>query len=154
MNKVKSNQTTYMQKKADVKREWQTVDAKGRVLGQVASEIAVLLMGKHKPTYTPHIESGDYVIVTNAAEVVVTGNKAQNKIYYRYSGFPGGLRQQTFAELLAAHPERVIELAVKRMLPSNRLQKLRLARLKVYAGAQHPHRSQVSSSEVQEASAA
>lgn len=154
MNKVKSNQTTYMQKKADVKRGWQTVDAQGRVLGQVASEIATYLMGKHKPTYTPHIESGDYVIVTNAAQVVITGNKANTKIYYRYSGFPGGLKQQTFAELLAAHPERVIELAVKRMLPDNRLRQARLARLKVYAGAEHPHRSQVTTPEASEASAA
>lgn len=132
-----------MQKKAEVKRSWQVVDAKDRVLGQVASQVATMLMGKHKPTYTPHIDGGDYVIVTNAASVVVTGNKAQGKIYYRYSGFPGGLKQQTFAEVIATHPDRVIEEAVKRMLPANRLRDERMARLKIYAGDQHPHQSQV-----------
>jgi len=142
-HKVKINQTSFMEKKLDVKREWITVDAGGRILGQVASEIAVRLMGKHKATYTPHIESGDYVIVINAAKVVVTGNKAQDKIYYRYSGFPGGLSKQTFAEVIATHPGRVIEEAVKRMVPDNRLRRLRMARLKIYAGGAHPHQSQM-----------
>jgi len=144
MHNIKINQTTYMQKNADAKHDWIMVDAKGRILGQVASEVAVKLMGKHKPTYTPHIDAGDYVVIVNAAEVAVTGNKLQNKIYYRYSGFPGGLKKQTLSEVLASHPERVLEEAVKRMLPDNRLRRLRMARLKVYAGSTHPHQSQVS----------
>lgn len=145
MTKAQKNTTSYMQKAAEVKREWHTVDAKGQILGEVASKIAMILMGKNKATYTPHIESGDYVVVTNASQVVVTGNKAHNKIYYRYSGFPGGLKKQTFAELIVSHPDRIIEQAVKRMVPDNRLRALRMARLKIYAGEQHPHHSQIKS---------
>ena len=149
MHTIKSNQTTFMQKKADAKHDWITVDAADRILGQVASDIAMKLMGKNKPTYTPHIDGGDFVIVVNASQIAVSGNKLLNKIYYRYSGFPGGLKQQNLGELLAKHPERVIEEAVKRMLPDNRLRGPRMARLKVYAGAAHPHQSQVKAPSVE-----
>jgi len=141
--KIPSNQFSYNQKAADVKREWVVVDAKGRVLGQVATEVATKLMGKHRPTYTPHNESGDYVIVINAKDVEVTRAKAKNKIYYSYSGYAGGLRKTTFEEMQALHPERIIEKAVYGMLPDNRLRSVRMARLKIYAGADHRHESQV-----------
>lgn len=134
---------TYMQKTAEVTRDWHVVDAKGRVLGQVATEIAVKLIGKHKPTFTPHIDGGDYVVVVNAADVVVTGNKTQDKIYYSYSGFPGGLSKKTFAEVQARRPETIIEKAVYNMLPKNKLRTGRMDRLKVYAGAEHKHQSQL-----------
>lgn len=134
---------TFMQKPADVKRQWHVVDAKGQILGQVATEIAKKLMGKEKVTFSPHVDSGDYVVVTNAKEVVVTGNKATDKLYYSYSGFAGGLRKQTFNEVLAKHPERIIEKAVYNMLPDNSHRRSRMARLKVYEGVEHPHQSQV-----------
>ncbi len=136
-------QKTFIKKPADVTREWHHVDAKGKVLGQVAVEIAKKLLGKHKIDYTPHVDGGDYVVVTNAAEVEVTGKKANNKMYYRHSGYPGGFKSQTFAELLAKFPDRVIELAVTNMLPKNKLRTLRMNRLKVYAGAEHKHESQL-----------
>lgn len=141
--KIPSNQYSYNQKTADVKREWVVVDAKDRILGQVATEVATKLMGKHRPTYTPHNESGDYVIVINAKEVQVTRNKAKNKIYYSYSGYAGGLKKTTFEEMQALHPERIIEKAVYGMLPDNRLRSVRMARLKIYAGTTHRHESQV-----------
>lgn len=134
---------TYVQKPAEVTRTWHTVDAKGRVLGQVASEIAVLLIGKHKPTFTPHVDGGDYVVVINAKEVEVSGNKEQAKRYYSYSGFPGGIRSKTFGEVMARRPEQVIEQAVYNMLPKNKLRPSRVNRLKVYPGAEHPHQSQL-----------
>ncbi len=134
---------TFMQKPADVQREWHVVDAKGRILGQVATEIAVKLLGKNKPTFTPHVDSGDYVIVINASQVEVTGNKATDKIYYTYSGYAGGLKKKTYAEVMAKHPERIIEKAVYNMLPDNTHRSSRMTRLKVYAGAEHPHQSQV-----------
>lgn len=136
-------QTTYMQKPAEVTREWHVVDAQGKILGKLATTIATKLMGKHKPTYTPHVDSGDYVVVVNAAQVEVTRNKAESKLYYSYSGFPGGLKKKNFAELQATHPERIIEKAVYNMLPDNRLRQNRMTRLKVYAGAEHPHNSQI-----------
>jgi large subunit ribosomal protein L13 len=132
-----------MQKTAEVTREWHVVDAKGRVLGQVATEVATKLIGKHKPTFTPHIDGGDYVVVTNAAHIVVTGNKAQDKIYYSYSGFPGGLSKRTFSEVLARRPETIIEKAVYNMLPKNKLRTGRMDRLKVFAEAEHKHQSQL-----------
>jgi large subunit ribosomal protein L13 len=138
---------TYMHRTAQVKRNWHLVDAKGRVLGQVASEIAVKLMGKDKITYTPHIDDGDYVVVINSSEVVVTGRKNERKEYHHHSLFPGGLTTLTFAEMQAKHPGRVIEEAVKNMLPKNRLRKDRMARLKVYATAQHSHQSQLGNKE-------
>ncbi|MFZ5438091.1 MAG: 50S ribosomal protein L13 [Patescibacteria group bacterium] len=137
------NQQTFMQRKEDVTREWHLVDVKGKVLGRVATEIAEKLIGKNKPTYTPHVDGGDYVVVINAKEVAVTGGKEQKKIYYRHSGFPGGLKQRTFEEMIQKNPEEVIFLAVKNMLPKNRLQGERLARLKIYAAAEHKHESQL-----------
>jgi len=148
------NQTTYSQKQAEIKREWIVVDAKGRILGQVATEIATKLMGKHRPTYTPHTESGDYVVVINAKDVEVTRNKAKNKIYYSYSGYAGGLRKTTFEEMQALHPERIIEKAVYGMLPDNRLRSLRMARLKIYQGATHRHESQVPAEKTESTEAA
>lgn len=130
---------TYMQKTAQVQREWHLVDAKGKILGQVATEAATLLIGKHKPTYTPHIDGGDYVVVINASEVEVTGNKEQDKMYYRHSGRPGGFKEENLATLRQRAPQRVIESAVKGMLPKNKLQQPRLLRLKVVAGADHPY---------------
>lgn len=132
-----------MQKASEVVRSWHLVDVSDKVLGVVATEIARKLMGKDKKEYTPHIESGDYVVVINAAQVAVTGNKRDNKMYYRHSNYPGGLRSKTFGELIEQKPEDVITLAVKNMLPKNRLRDVRLARLKVYAGADHKHQSQL-----------
>src|SRR5258708_7265565 len=123
--------TTYMQKSAEVKRTWHLVDAKDKVLGQVATDIAKKLMGKEKVTFTPHIDNGDYVVVINAAEVVVTGRKTERKMYHDHSLFPGGLRSRTFAKLRADAPTEAIERAVHNMLPKNRLRKDRMARLKV-----------------------
>lgn len=128
---------TYMAKPAEIKRTWHLVDAKGRVLGQVAGEAAKYLIGKHKPTYTPHMDSGDYVVVINAAEVVVTRNKANTKVYYSHSGIPGGFKEETFVVAMQKHPERVIEHAVKGMLPKNKLQSPRMNRLKVFVTAEH-----------------
>ena len=136
-------QKTYMQKTAEVSRNWHLVDARGKVLGRVAVEIATKLIGKNKPTYTPHIDAGDYVVVINAADVAVTGNKEQEKVYYRHSNYPGGLRSETLGELKTRLPERVIEKAVYNMLPKNKLRSERMTRLKVYAGAEHKHHSQL-----------
>lgn len=132
-----------MQRTEDVVRAWHVVDAKGRVLGQVAVEVALKLAGKNKPTFTPHTDGGDFVIVINASEVVVTGNKALTKMYASHSSFPGGYKEKSFAELIVAHPEKVITHAVNNMLPNNKLRDRRLARLKVYGGAEHPHAGQV-----------
>ncbi len=130
---------TPMLRKEDVKREWHLYDLKGKVLGRAASEIAQLLMGKHKPNFTPHIDNGDYVVAINAAKIVVTGKKWTDKIYYRHSNYPGGFKQETLAEKMAQNPAKVIELAVKGMLPKNKHQQPRLRRLKVYSGSTHPH---------------
>jgi len=146
-------QTTYMQKSAEVTRNWHIVDVKGQVLGRVATGIATKLMGKHKPTYTPHIDAGDYVVVINAAEIEVTGNKVEDKTYYSYSGYPGGLKKKSFGELQAKYPERIIEKAVYNMLPDNRLRDERMKRLKVYAGSEHPHQSQIAQSTTSESNA-
>lgn len=132
-----------MQKKAEVERQWHLVDVKGLVLGRIATEIAQMLIGKNKPTYTPHIDGGDYVVVINAKEVKVTRNKEQGKVYFTYSGFPGGLREDTFAEMMERHPEEIIVRAVYNMLPKNKLRTERMARLKVYAGSEHKHTSQL-----------
>ncbi|NCN45443.1 MAG: 50S ribosomal protein L13 [Candidatus Pacebacteria bacterium CG10_big_fil_rev_8_21_14_0_10_36_11] len=136
-------QTTFMQRKEDVTREWHLVDVKDKVLGRIATEIAVMLIGKNKPTYTPHTDAGDFVVVINAREVAVTRGKELKKIYYRHTGFPGGLKQRTFEEMIQKNPEEVIRLAVKNMLPKNRLQGERMARLKIYEGAEHKHASQL-----------
>lgn len=130
---------TYMQKPANVQRQWHLIDAKGQVLGQVATQAARLLIGKHKPTFTPHVDGGDYVVVINAAEVAVTGNKEEDKIYYHHTGFPGGLKQENLAKLRGRAPEKIIEQAVKGMLPRNKMHTPRLRRLRVLAGAEHPY---------------
>jgi len=125
-----------------IQRKWHLIDAKDKVLGRLATRIAMLLMGKRKPNYTPHLDQGDFVVVINAEKVKLTGKKLQGKIYYSHSGYPGGLKEKTAEELLKKHPERVIELAVKRMLPKNKLGRKMLKRLKVYAGERHPHQAQ------------
>ena len=137
---------TYSQKTADVVRYWQLVDAQGQILGRMATQIAIKLMGKHRPTFTPHIDSGDYVLVINAALIKVTGQKLSDKIYSRHSGYPGGLSQQTLGQLLADHPEKVVYQAVYNMLPKNRLRSDRMNRLKIYPGVDHPHQSQIGQS--------
>lgn len=134
--------STYMAKKEDVERNWYVFDARGRNLGRLASEIAPYIIGKHKPTYTPHVDSGDYVIVINAAEVNLTGNKWQQKIYRHHSQYPGGLKEKTYEELREENPELIIETAVRGMLPKNKLRDQMVKRLKVYAGADHPHQAQ------------
>ena len=140
---MKNQQKTFIQRKEDVTRQWHLVDVKGKVLGRIATEIAVKLIGKDKPTYTPHTDAGDYVVVINAREVAVTRGKETKKIYYRHSGFPGGLNERTFAEMIEKHPEEVIRLAVVNMLPKNRLRSQRMARLKINAGPEHSHESQL-----------
>lgn len=137
-------QKTYMQKTAEIKREWHLVDAKGQILGRLASEIAQKLIGKNKVTYTPHIDGGDYVVVINAGEIEVTGNKAEDKMYYSHSGFPGGLKSKNFAKLKETFPDRIIEKAVFNMLPKNKLRSERMNRMKVYSGSEHKHESQLS----------
>ena len=134
---------TYNTKASDLKPAWHVIDASGRTLGRLASEVATLLMGKHKPIYTPHLNTGDFVIVLNAAKVRVTGRKAEQKTYYRHSGYPGGLKSVNLARMMQTHPTRVIEHAVKGMLPHNPLGRDMLRRLKVYAGDIHPHEAQV-----------
>src|ERR671923_1549881 len=123
-------------------REWLLIDARGKTLGRLASQIADILRGKRKPEYTPHIDTGDFVVVVNAREVAVTGNKRETKIYYRHSGYPGGLRTRTLEEMLERRPEEVVRKAVKGMLPRNRLGRQQLRKLKVYAGPDHPHAAQ------------
>jgi large subunit ribosomal protein L13 len=123
-------------------REWLLIDARGKTLGRLASQIADILRGKRKPEYTPHIDTGDFVVVVNAREVAVTGNKRETKIYYRHSGHPGGLRTRTLEEMLERRPEEVVRKAVKGMLPRNRLARQQLRKLKVYAGPDHPHEAQ------------
>ena len=133
---------TYTPKPGDVERTWHVVDATDVVLGRLASQVATLLRGKHKPTYAPHADTGDFVVVINAAKVAVTGSKRDDKRAYRHSGYPGGLRSVTIGELLDKRPERVIETAVRGMLPKTRLGRAQLRKLKVYAGAEHPHAAQ------------
>ena len=126
----------------DVQRGWWLIDAEGLTLGRMSTEIARRLRGKHKPTYTPHVDTGDFIIVVNAEKVAVTGNKATDKLYYRHSGRPGGLKTATFREVVAKQPSRVIEIAVKGMLPKNPLGRAMFRKLKVYAGPEHPHAAQ------------
>ena len=133
---------TYSTKPTEIERQWFVVDAQGQTLGRLASEIAKILKGKHKPIYTPHLDTGDFVIVINAEKVHVTGNKMDQKMYYRHSGYPGGLTSITLREQLKRHPTRVIRSAVKGMLPHNRLGRATLKKLKVYAGDAHPHEAQ------------
>jgi large subunit ribosomal protein L13 len=133
---------TYYAKPGEVEREWLLIDATDQVLGRVASVAAQILKGKHKPQYTPHVDTGDFVVVINADKIKVTGAKAADKIYYRHSGYVGGLKSETFTEAMEKHPERVIEHAVKGMLPKNTLGRAMGKKLKVYAGAEHPHAAQ------------
>ncbi|MDY6835805.1 MAG: 50S ribosomal protein L13 [Chloroflexota bacterium] len=134
---------TYSPKASEVKREWHVIDASGMTLGKLAVEVARLLRGKHKTMFSPHFDTGDFVIVINASRVHVTGKKREDKIYYRHSGYPGGLKRTTFGRLAEVHPIRPIEIAVKGMLPHNRLGRTVARRLKVYAGESHPHQSQI-----------
>jgi large subunit ribosomal protein L13 len=133
---------TYSTKPSEIERQWYVVDAEGRTLGRLASEIAKILKGKHKPIYAPHLDTGDYVIVINARKIHVTGRKMDQKMYHRYSGYPGGLTSITLREQLKRHPTRVIRSAVKGMLPHNRLGRSMLKKLKVYADDAHPHEAQ------------
>lgn len=134
--------TTKSAKEQDIQRNWYVVDVQGETLGRVATKIATILRGKHKPLYTPHVDCGDYVVVVNAEKVHVTGQKLTQKTYYRHSGYPGGLKQITLRDQLQKFPERVIESAVKGMLPKNRLGRQMFKKLKVYAGPTHPHEAQ------------
>lgn len=133
---------TVSTKPAEVKREWFVVDAEGKTLGRLATEVARRLRGKHKPEYTPHVDAGDYIVVINAEKVRVTGNKAQDKMYHRHTGYPGGLRSMNFNQLIDHAPERVIQSAVKGMLPKGPLGRAMFTKLKVYAGGSHPHAAQ------------
>ncbi len=133
---------TYMAKPGEQERRWYLIDASGQVLGRLASEIARILRGKDKVAFTPHVDTGDFVIVVNAAKVRLTGRKLSDKIYYRHSGYPGGIKAMTAGEMLARKPEEVISLAVRGMLPRNKLSRRLLKKLKVYAGATHPHAAQ------------
>ena len=133
---------TFVAKPSDRQRDWYVVDAAGQTLGRLATQIADTLRGKRKPTYTPHVDTGDFVIVVNAEKIAVTGNKRSNKLYHRHSGYPGGLRTRTLDQMLSLRPEEVIRLAVKGMMPRNRLARKQLTKLKVYAGPGHPHAAQ------------
>ena len=133
---------TYAVKAGDIERAWWVVDATDQTLGRLASRVASLLQGKHKPTYSPHLDTGDHVVVVNAARIRVTGNKLVDKTYYRHSNYPGGLKAETLAALLKREPEIVIERAVKGMLPQSRLGRAMFGKLKVYPGAEHPHQAQ------------
>ena len=133
---------TFSPKAADIQRQWHVIDASDVVLGRLATHAATLLRGKHKPTFAPHVDTGDFVVIVNAGKVALTGNKRQQKIAYRHSGYPGGIRSNTYAELLAKHPERLVESAVRGMLPKNTLGRNMLRKLKVYAGPDHPHQAQ------------
>jgi large subunit ribosomal protein L13 len=133
---------TFVGKPAEIEREWYVVDAEGQTLGRLASRIAPILKGKHKPIYTPHMDCGDFVVVVNAEKVRVTGRKLDQKMYHRHSGYPGGLTSITLRNQLARHPERVLQAAVKGMLPKNKLGRRMMKKLKVYAGDSHPHQAQ------------
>lgn len=133
---------TPMVKKEELTRRWLVVDANDAVLGRLSARISMILSGKSKPNYTPHVDTGDFVIVVNADAVRLTGRKKENKIYYRYSGYPGGLKRVTAGKLLATHPERLIQYAVKGMLPKTRLGRAMYKKLKVYSGPEHPHAAQ------------
>ena len=133
---------TYSAKPGEITRDWYLVDAEGQTLGRLATQIADRLRGKGKPQFTPHVDTGDFVVVVNAEKIHVSGNKRQDKRYYRHSGYPGGLRSRSFEELQARRPEEVIRLAVKGMMPRNRLARKQITKLKIYAGPEHPHAAQ------------
>ncbi|MFQ5848878.1 MAG: 50S ribosomal protein L13 [Candidatus Methylomirabilales bacterium] len=133
---------TYSAKKGEVERRWHVVDAQGKVLGRLATEVAMVLRGKRKPQFTPHVDTGDFVIVVNAEKVLLTGKKLRQKFYYRASGYPGGLKATAAGDMLKRHPKRVIQHAVRGMLPKNKLGDALCRKLKVYAGEKHPHQAQ------------
>ncbi len=133
---------TYSQKASEIQRDWYVVDASGQVLGRLATQIATLLRGKHKPTYTPHLDGGDFVVVTNAEKIRVTGSKADQKVYYRHTGYPGGLKVTSYKMMREKHPDRILRQAVKGMLPKNRLGRRLMTKLKIYTGPHHPHAAQ------------
>ena len=133
---------TYTPKERDIQREWWVVDAEGKTLGRLATKVASILRGKHKPMFTPHLDVGDYVVVVNAEKVALTGNKADQKTYFRHSGYMGHEKHIPFRRMIERHPDRVIELAIKGMLPKNTLGRHMRRKLKVYAGAEHPHQGQ------------
>jgi large subunit ribosomal protein L13 len=133
---------TYSAKPGEITREWYLVDAEGKTLGRLATQIADMLRGKRKPQFTPHVDTGDFVIVVNAEKIQVTGNKLDQKRYYRHSGYPGGLRSRTLREQLDRRPTEVLRVAVKGMLPKNRLARQQITKLKIYAGPEHPHEAQ------------
>jgi large subunit ribosomal protein L13 len=133
---------TFSPKAGDIQRQWHVIDANDVVLGRLASSVATLLRGKHKPIFAPHVDTGDFVVVVNASQVALTGTKRDTKVAYRHSGYPGGLKRIPYGELLAKRPERAIELAVRGMLPKNKLGRRMLRKLKVYAGPEHPHAAQ------------
>ena len=133
---------TYVAKPSTIEKKWYVVDAKGKTLGRLATVVADTLRGKRKPIYTPNIDTGDFVIVINAEQIVVTGNKPEQKMYYHHSGYPGGLRSESYAKLLARRPEEIVRHSVRGMLPHNKLGRAQLRKLKIYAGAEHPHEAQ------------
>ena len=133
---------TYVTKASDIDREWLVVDATGEILGRLATRIAAMLRGKHKPYYAPNLDTGDFVIVVNGSKISVTGNRLDDKLYRRHTGYPGGLKEITLRRMMEKHPERVIRFAVKGMLPKNKLGRQMLKKLKVYSGAEHPHTAQ------------
>jgi large subunit ribosomal protein L13 len=133
---------TYTPKPGDVQRQWHVIDATDVVLGRLASQVAVLLRGKHKPTFAPHVDTGDFVVIINADKVALTGNKLEQKRAYRHSGYPGGLRSRSYVELLEKHPTKAVEKAVRGMLPKNSIARAQITKLKVYAGPEHPHQAQ------------
>ena len=137
------NRKTYSLSSKDVEVRWHVVDAADRTLGRLATEVSHLLRGKYRPTYTPHMDNGDFVVIINAGKVRVTGSKSRQKIYYRHSGYPGGLTETPYLRMLERHPERIVQAAVKGMIPHNRLGRKILRHLKVYAGSEHPHEAQV-----------
>ena len=133
---------TFTPKPSDIKRKWYVVDARNEILGRLASKVAHILRGKHKPIFAPHVDVGDHVIIINAQKIRVTGRKAQQKRYTRYSGYSGGLKETVYEEMLEKHPERILEHAIKGMLPKNRLGRKMFKKLKIYSGDQHPHTAQ------------
>lgn len=133
---------TWSPKASEIERHWHVVDADGQILGRLATQVATLLRGKHKPTFTPHMDNGDFVVVVNAEKIRVTGKKPEQKMYYRYSGYPGGLKETSYRLLQQRHPDRIIKFAVKGMLPKNRLGRKLMKKLHIYAGPRHPHQAQ------------
>ena len=146
------NSKTYSLSSKDVEVRWHVVDAADRTLGRVASEVSHLLRGKYRPTYTPHMDNGDFVVIINAGKVRVTGAKSRQKIYYRHSGYPGGLTETPYLRMQERHPERIVQAAVKGMIPHNRLGRKILRHLKVYAGSEHPHEAQLNAGQGKEQS--